>query len=243
MQIVPWRLRSALNKFFTKFFTKYTWALSQAGQDQWVFGETFNEQTKGFFLDIGAHDGITISNTYVLERRYKWSGLCIEANPITFDVLRRNRSAICVNACLDNKESEVEFALRGMSGGIVSPDLDNAVSRTNDAVIRVKTALLINILREHAAPPIIDYLSIDVEGAEERILDSFDFEQYRFNCITIERPSGHLRSIFAKQGYVLVKEIHGLDCFYVHRKYLDDYNRNLFAFYAKKTFCRPMVVT
>lgn len=232
MQIVPWKLRSALNKFFTN----YSWALSQAGQDQWVFGEAFNERKKGFFLDIGAHDGITISNTYILEKRYKWSGLCIEANPVTFDALSRNRSATCVNACLDNKEGEVEFALGGVLGGIVSVDLDNTGSQTNHAVIRVKTALLINILREHAAPPIIDYLSIDVEGAEERILDSFDFEQYQFNCITIERPSEHLRSIFAKQGYVLVKEIHGLDCFYVHRKYYDEYKRNLFAFYEKKHF-------
>lgn len=38
----------------------------------------------GFFLDIGAHDGIELSNTYVLEKKYNWSGICVEANPYSF---------------------------------------------------------------------------------------------------------------------------------------------------------------
>jgi hypothetical protein len=62
---------------------------SQAGQDLWVFGEVFNEQRSGFFLDIGAHDGVVLSNTYVLENRYDWRGICIEANPDTFEELKK----------------------------------------------------------------------------------------------------------------------------------------------------------
>ena len=62
---------------------------SQAGQDLWVFGEVFNEQRNGFFLDVGAHDGVAISNTYILENRYDWRGICIEANPDTFEVLKK----------------------------------------------------------------------------------------------------------------------------------------------------------
>ncbi|MBK1612262.1 hypothetical protein CKO44_02130 [Rubrivivax gelatinosus] len=228
MNVLPWRLRVRLEGLRDK----RSWALSQAGQDQWVFGEAYNEATGRYFLDIGAHDGVSISNTYVLERRYQWKGLCIEANPKTFQALVRNRRAACVNVCLDRTEGEVDFAVRDVLGGIVSPELDNAGPQAE--VLRVRTRPLLDVLREHAAPAVIDYLSIDVEGAEERILDSFDFDRYRFNCMTIERPSAVLRALFARHGYVIVKEIPGLDCFYLHSDFLPEYKRNLFAFYDKK---------
>ncbi len=227
---LPWKIQVPIKKFLTR--NSYT--LSQAGQDYWVFGEAFNERIGGFFLDIGAHDGITISNTYILEHRYKWSGLCIEANPNTFRSLKKNRHATCVNACLDSGSGEVEFALRGVLGGIVDSGLDNSESRAEGTVIKVKTLPLTDVLREHSAPRTIDYLSIDIEGAEERVLMGFNHEEYRFNCITIERPSDRLRLIFKSHGYILVKEIYGLDCFYVHDEYIDDYKRNLFAFYEKR---------
>jgi hypothetical protein len=56
-------------------------------------------------------------------------------------------------------------------GGIVDRDVDNKESDTrNNKVIKLKTTTLISVLEDHHAPSIIDYLSIDVEGAEERIL-------------------------------------------------------------------------
>ena len=66
-----------------------TFSLSQAGQDIWVFGEVFNEETKRFFVDVGAHDGIFLSNTFVLENRYRWSGICVETNQIVLRSLER----------------------------------------------------------------------------------------------------------------------------------------------------------
>lgn len=209
--------------------------LSQAGQDYWIFGEVFNEKRCGYFLDIGAHDGINISNTYLLESKYGWTGLCIEANPITFAELKRNRRAKCLNVCLDDSEGEVNFALRDVMGGIVDPSLDNTESTANvGKIIKLRTVPLINVLKENKAPSIIDYLTIDVEGAEERILGKFNFKEYMFRCITIERPTELLRVLFKSNGYVLVKEIPGLDCFYIHQDFLKEYKSNLFLFYAKK---------
>src|SRR5262245_35267462 len=74
--------------------------LSQAGQDAWVINEVFGRKKNGFFVDIGATDGIDINNTYMLEKRHGWTGICIEPDPEFFRALRRNRSCICVNACL-----------------------------------------------------------------------------------------------------------------------------------------------
>lgn len=230
MRLLPWRIKHKLSEALLM----RSWTLSQAGQDHWIFGEAFNEQRGGYFVDIGAHDGLHISNTYLLERRYGWNGLCIEANPTTFSILRRNRQATCINVCLDERDGEVEFAMRGVLGGIVSPGLDNAEREGIGAVVRVKAVPLMTVFAQQQVPSVIDYLSIDIEGAEERVLKGFDFDRYRINCLTIERPSMLLRQLFSENGYVLTREILGLDCFYVHNLFMPQYKRNMFDYWAKR---------
>jgi FkbM family methyltransferase len=205
---------------------------SEAGQDLWVFGEVFNEQRNGFFLDVGAHDGVTISNTYILENRYDWRGICIEANPDTFELLKRNRRCQCVNVCLDQAEGEVAFTKRGVWGGIISSETDNKPGSPENVIV-VPTTTLSNLLGRLSAPKKIDYLSIDVEGAEDRVLKEFPFSDYHISCITIERPSRTLRTILEANGFTLIKEIPGLDCFYLHNDMLDTYYETLYAFYSK----------
>lgn len=218
-----------------RFLQNFSTGAGQAGQDQWVWGEVFNEKEGGFFLDIGAHDGRHLSNSYLLERQYKWSGICIEANPETFVELRKNRSCTCINACVDQVEGEVDFVVAGVLGGIVSNDLDNkeADSATRKTV-RLKTFTLEKLLAANGAPKEIDYLSIDVEGAEERVLGAFNFNSYIFRAVTIERPSARLREQFKAAGYRLIKEIPDLDCFYIHESYVQKYLECLYAFNKKK---------
>jgi FkbM family methyltransferase len=165
--------------FIKRFLYKNSFSISQMGQDYWIYGEAFNEKEGGYFLDIGAHDGITTSNTYLLEMRYKWSGICVEANPLTFAKLKENRRVQCLNVCLDSSEGEVNFTLRDVFGGIVDENLDNSSLNkiSSDKIIKLKTVPLLSILKEHQAPNIIDYLSIDVEGSEERILGDFNFQE------------------------------------------------------------------
>jgi FkbM family methyltransferase len=208
--------------------------MSQAGQDFWVFGEVFNEMRNGYFIDIGAHDGIYLSNTYTLECRYDWNGICVEANPDSFARLKKNRRAICVNACLDSAEGFVDFAKRDVLGGIISSDMMNKEPDKSCAVIRIKTQTLNNLLKEMNAPQEIDYLSIDIEGAEESVLKDFNFKDYRFKCITIEHPTDTLKKIFMEHEYILIKEIPGFECFYVHQSFFTQYCTNLFDFYKKK---------
>ena len=120
-------------------------------------------------------------------------------------------------------------------GGIVSADTDNkGIENEADPVIRIETKTLERVLIENKAPVEIDYLSIDVEGAEQRVLGNFDFKKYRFKCMTIERPSELLRSIFKDNGYILIKDIPGLDCFYLHESISQQYLANVLIFYRKK---------
>ncbi|MDG1241716.1 MAG: FkbM family methyltransferase [Opitutae bacterium] len=199
---------------------------SQAGQDLWVHAELYPQRKRGFFIEIGAVDGIQLSNTYMLEKHLDWRGICIEANPTSFESLKKNRTSKCVHACLDDKEHEVDFALNDLIGGIVDNELDNTPAEHGSGkVIRLKTKTLNQVLQEAGAPKEIHYMSIDVEGAEERVLRNFDFEAYQINAITVERPTPSLRKLLADKGYIIVKEICGLDCFYVHES-LYDKNRN-----------------
>lgn len=215
-----------LDKIKTKVF-KHTLKTinSQKGQDYWIINEVFFGKKGGFFLEMGATNGIYVSNTLVLERDYGWNGICIEPAPQDFSDLKKNRHCICVNKCVDETEGEVEFLLAGEVGGIIDNDTDNSYEKRKDKinnlnekgkVIKIETVTLESLLDECNAPAVIDYFSLDVEGAETRVLRQFDFNKYTFSALTIERPSPELNQLLFDNGYVFVKNAH-YDTFYVHK--------------------------
>ena len=96
-------------------------------------------------------------------------------------------------------------------GGILSDKTDNRQRRPEYAkrqwhVERHTTVTLQEILDHVRAPPVIDYLSLDIEGAEYDALKSFDFTAYRFQALTIERPVKELRALLREKSYVFVKD-------------------------------------
>ncbi|MDJ0580372.1 FkbM family methyltransferase [Crocosphaera sp.] len=201
-------------------------SISQEGQDYWVINEVFFKKRKGYFLEIGSSDGIAINNTYLLEKCYQWTGICIEANPNYFKELKLNRNAICLNVCLDSQEGEVNFVFNNEKGGILDSYGWSEKMFSKSDIKKIKTTTLESILQKYKAPKIIDYLSIDVEGAETRILKNFPFEDYIFLALTIERPSDVLHNILIKNNYILVKIIPELDNFYIHESFKKNYKNN-----------------
>jgi FkbM family methyltransferase len=202
---------------------------SQKGQDRWVIKEVLQGKKGGYFLDLAAADGISESNTYVLEKKYNWTGICIEPNPSFFDQLVKTRNCICEKAVISNKVETIRFrADNGQLGGIIAEDTDNNIKTRGDqlvnaTVIEMEANTLEAILEKHNAPKKIDYFSLDVEGSEERIISSFNFEKYQFGCITIERPSERVNEILFKNGYVFVRNVR-FDSFYVHPDVKNAYN-------------------
>ncbi|MDA9981739.1 hypothetical protein N9H39_03180 [Gammaproteobacteria bacterium] len=81
----------ALRRRFRKYFLYRNLQnfQSQAGQDRWVV-ETLKGKKNGFFLEIGASDGVNLSNTYALERELGWTGCCVEPNPMDYAKLRKD---------------------------------------------------------------------------------------------------------------------------------------------------------
>jgi FkbM family methyltransferase len=185
---------------------------SQIGQDTWLLSY-LNNKRNGFFVEAGAGDGIRLSNTYLLEQDYGWTGICVEPYQPLYQELKKNRSCKCVYGLLDGSVAEQVYCSgkepinpqnpQGYLGGIVSEDTDNKII-TNDS-IKMKTVTLENVLDKNNAPKYIDYLSLDVEGAETRILKNFPYDKYKFQVMHIERPSESLCELLIKNNYDIVE--------------------------------------
>ena len=81
---------------------------SDEGQDKWVL-ERLDNKRNGYFVDIGAYDGINGSNTYAMECYFNWRGICVEPHKDAFLLLEKNRRCICENICIFNINSVVDF--------------------------------------------------------------------------------------------------------------------------------------
>jgi len=199
--------------------------ISQKGQDQWAIETVFKHQPNGYFVDLAASDGKHINNTYVLEKQYGWTGICIEPNPNFFQSLIKNRNCIKVQACVDSKEHEILFRFNnGVAGGIVDDDTDNNMkirktqiqkALASGGAMKMKTKTFAQILKENHAPRVIDFLSMDVEGSETRIFSTFPFHEFTFLAMCIERPTPELNQLLFQNGYVFVKNSQ-CDTFYIH---------------------------
>ena len=196
------------------------------GQENWVIEEVFNHKKGGYFVDLAAADGLMQSNTYRLETEFAWQGICIEANPFTFEKLKKNRNCILIKECIDATNREVQFVAMGLIGGILADDTRVNFEDKNrkeimkqalkdGLIIIVYTKTLEQVLDEAQAPSIIDYLSLDVEGAELRVLKYFPFEKYVFLTMSIEKPGEELHAILLNNGYIFIKRV-GLDSLYIH---------------------------
>jgi len=193
----------------------------QKAQDKWVILNVLPFKRRGFFLDLAAADGVEGSNSYVLEKLFGWSGICIEPNPAYFDELRKTRRCIADPSVISDKRQTIQFRVdNGQLGGIVASDTDNNAEIRGDQlsgakILDLQAVPLIDVLRRHNAPKVIDYFSLDVEGCEERIIGSFDFDQYTFRCLTIERPTPKVNEVLFANGYLFVKNDR-FDSFYIH---------------------------
>jgi FkbM family methyltransferase len=199
---------------------------AQKEQDRWVLCEVFGWKRGGFFLDLAAADGVTHSNTHVLEKWFGWTGICVEPNPLFFAELRTRRRCVSDPSAVSDRREKVHFRIdNGQFGGVVADDTDNNRRDRGDElgraeIIELQAVPLNDILARHNAPRVIDYFSLDVEGCEERVLRALDFRRYQFRCLTVERPTPRVNEILLGEGYVFVKS-HRYDSFYVHPSVLE----------------------
>jgi FkbM family methyltransferase len=213
---------------------------SRAQLQQDVFVACFSGFKKtGYFVEFGATDGKSLSNTYLLEKKHQWHGILAEPARGWQSELRKNRSCNIVDYCVwVETGKKVEFSeTRNGEFSTLSDFLTNEIhanKKVNAKSYLVETITLNDLLRELNAPPEIDYLSIDTEGSEHEILKSFDFTKYQINLITVEHNYSQNRSaindLLELQGFVKVRDDLSLwDDWFVNRKVLLDNKFNRFV--------------
>jgi FkbM family methyltransferase len=196
---------------------------SQLNQDLEVL-KFYNNKKGGFFIEIGASDGIELSNTYLLEKNYNWTGICVEPIPSRFELLCKNRpNSLCCDRAVYNKSGKsVIFdiannydLLSGISSRIDShkPEVD-----CNKTQIIVNTISFNRLLEKYKAPLFIDYLSLDTEGSELEILKSVNLKKYTFGLIDVEHNyveprRTQIRQLLTSNGYDFIRENQWDDCY------------------------------
>lgn len=186
---------------------------AQILQDLWVL-YMLAEKRKGFFVEFGACDGKKLSNTLLLEQSYDWTGILAEPNKSWHKDLAANRSAqiskLCVAAQSNKRVSfwatDDKPELSRIASIIPDDVHEHNGNRDNGTKYMVRTISLLDLLRRHKAPELIDYLSIDTEGSEYEILQAFDFSQYSFRLITVEhagetKKREQIRELLLSHGY------------------------------------------
>jgi FkbM family methyltransferase len=191
---------------------------SQFGQDKLVAEQLAPGIRNGVFVDIGAYDGVSFSNTVYLERERQWTGIAIEPEPGAFEALKSQRSCRCIQAAVSNTAGTAQFVVAGMLSG----DIDAMVRRHHRRIGKANTSL-IDVPRVRLNDVVlaeglkrIDYLSIDVEGAEYSILSSIAFERINIRIIGIENNyyDSRISSLLYKRGYRCICRL-GVDEFYM----------------------------
>ncbi len=204
---------------------KYT---SQAGQDKMIKKNFFDGKKNGFFIEIGAYDGISGSNCYHFERFLNWDGIAIEPSNIQFEKLKKNRKCKVLNNAISDEVKEVEFievteGLTQMSGindssfernfKIIS---NNQASKTDS--IKLKTITFDEIVPKNKD---IDYLSIDIEGGEMNLLKSIDFKTNSIKVISVENnipKEQNFKNFFEEINFTYLDRI-GQDEIFYNRQY------------------------
>jgi FkbM family methyltransferase len=207
---------------------------SQFGQDKWLNEKFFKNKEKGVFVEVGANDGVTFSNTYFFETNLKWTGLCIEPIPKTFEVLKKNRKCHCVWGCAYSKVCRVPFkCIEGYSemlSGIATtydPRHEQRIQSESkqhgctEKTIQVPAYKLGDLLAQYKMKN-IDYISIDTEGSELEVLQGLYFHKINVHVFGIEEnypdKAGPVRDLMKKHGYNFLEKV-GEDCMFVNSQW------------------------
>lgn len=190
---------------------------SQIGQDLLLDRHVFAGKCNGVIVDVGAHDGVAMSNSLFLERERGWTALCIEPNPVVYEQLVEARPR-CANVAIGPTEGSFPFRritgysemLSGLESSYSASDL-RRIEREIEThggsweLIDVPLKRLDTLLREVGLDS-VDVLSIDVEGGELGVLGSIDLREFHVRAVVVENNHRSWRTAFAlrQQGYQLL---------------------------------------
>lgn len=209
-QTLWWEVLKKIPPDKASYFAKnLEFSNSQFYQDLFIASELEGKRG-GYFVEIGACDGVRLSNSLFFERHLGWNGILAEPAKVWHPSLQQNRLAkietravwhttglkLLFNETVSKEVSTLDqFSFSDLHGDI----------RKNGQKYEVETISLNDMLDFYKAPLLVDYLSIDTEGSEFEILSNFDFKRRNFRCITCEhnftKNRSKIKDLLEKNGY------------------------------------------
>lgn len=198
--------------------------------------DNFLDFKNGFYIEAGANDGVSQSNTLHLERDRGWKGLLIEPNKFRWAecLVNRSRSTNVIENCalvsFDHKEPTVEGNFEELGGEslmsqITAPldyydshQLVAAEEKSKKKVVSVKARTLQSIIDQHKIDK-IHFLSLDVEGYEEEAMRGLDFSKnsptyIRVETSTFQYRKDRMTEFMKLRNYKFLGMSNENDCFY-----------------------------
>lgn len=184
-------------------------ALYSHESEELIVRDFFQDRRNGFFLDVGCGHPIADSNTYYLEKHLGWSGIGLDALPEFARKWRRQRPASrFFNYIATDHAGGVERFYRAEESvkdisSLEKPARSLGGRPVRSEEIRVPAITLTRLLEESGVSK-LDFLSMDIEGAEPLALAGFDIERFRPELACIEaKPQSREKILkyFADHGY------------------------------------------
>jgi hypothetical protein len=222
---------------------------------------SISASSEGLFVEAGAYDGETWSNTLYLEKYKQWTGVLVEPSVDNFRILKqKNRNAYLVNNCLCAGKASLNSTYIEAGPYGITTNVSNAFSSSSSSS---STSSLSPIVTCHPLTKILDqffenfkqfsqkkskflldvnspdvrvldYLSLDIEGSEKSIVETFRWDKYRFNFINIEYNQDKelyewIKTCLKKYGYIetVVDDVWHQDLYLVHESVLPHINLNM----------------
>ena len=223
-------LRGILREKIWKCERSFYWNekfFSQCGQDKIIRDHFFPNKKKGFFVEIGAFDGITGSNCYYFEKFLKWEGIAFEPSIIQFEKLNNNRKCKVINKAIADSIKKVDFleVIEGLTqmSGIKNENYtaEKIIKNNTRSKTKISNITTTTFEKEVPSDKEIDFLSIDIEGEEYNLLNSIDFNKFSIKVVSVENnvPDKLNYNLFFKSKNFTFFDRIGQDEIFYNNKY------------------------
>ena len=215
---------------------------SQCGEDKIMYEKYIKNLNieNPIYLEMGAMDGIKFSNTLFLEKELKWTGILIEPHPINYKKLCINRpNNKLFNNVIGNDTHDVEFTyfetecLSGISGvkhTLTENNIKTFYTKNNQWISNmIDNDLKVELVKPQKLSEIIklseydkiDFFSLDVEGHELSVLESYDWS-IPINMFLIENNQDTIKinEILTNKNYKIIEQI-GPNTLYICNDFLN----------------------
>jgi FkbM family methyltransferase len=215
--------------------TEVDWQTDE-NNDIWVL-QTLKQKCNGVFIEAGTAGR---SNCVALENHFGWTGVCLEPHSLSFEILLHQKRQNPIKKCLHSYNGETDF-YECRTGGLEGKPLHYEqlsgipnyiepwwidIVKEHGTVVKKECITLEQVIIDYNLPTTIDFLQMDIEGAEIEVLKSFPFDKYTFLTMAIESGFRY-KELLNKNNYTMVENPFrgnsNLDQCFVHNSILKDY--------------------